>query len=439
LRASSSSGLFERARSGDFLGDVFVPSQTGAEGQGNPERSLWVDKPTLQHAFFYDPKNPYHRFNEVVAKGGRFRCRRTVARLGLDDTKPVETYGSPSLYLVFLSGDSSKDSLKTREVQREFLILSFEDATADLPVPIASAEQGPMDSLLAFVFARDVATAKAYLPEAFKKGAARRGPADEQLLFENWRFAESFRAKGWKLTRRGKPDKPELVLEGPGAPRMEISFDKERIEGEKATLPCRARVKGKEPVRLAVGMLREAGRWRVGGVQKVAGEDPPGDLSLFARLDDPALFDYIEARDRESNEKKAISDLRNLVVAQAFVATVNGGFYLPPECLESIAACIPGYTGGEPLEPPFAWTRPRHGYRWMFHPGPRATRQAVEHAKAGAASLQAYAFVGLPETPGRSGNRAFCGDASWKMCATHDGSAPAVKNGVCAGPCSEVK
>ncbi len=439
LRASSRSPLFQTARSGRDLGGTFVPSQTSAEGQGNPDRTLFIDSAFVQHSFSYDPKDPFHKFNEVVPKGGLFRCRRSVARLGIDDPVTVEAYPAPSLYLVFLAGKPSKDYKRTIESGREYLMLTFEDATADLPPPRRPAKQRPMDALVAFAFAKDVATLKAYLPDGLTSQASRiGGPVDQQIFFEDTRLAETLRSQGWRVEQRGKASKPELRMEAEGKPTSKAVCEKERIQGEEATIECKIYPDGSKEARsLLVRMILQKGSWRLGGIE---GAGPgPATPSPWARLDDGEAFERLLTDRRKANESGAIGDLRTLISAQSYVSSTNGGFYLPPECLDALETCIAGYTGPPASAYPFPWALPRNGYRWTFRAGPRPSSQEIKKAKASASSLRSYAVVLVPEAPGKSGTRAFCGDDSVAICVTEDGSAPAVRNGACVKPCNELK
>jgi hypothetical protein len=47
--------------------------------------------------------------------------------------------------------------------------------------------------------------------------------------------------------------------------------------------------------------------------------------------------------------------------------------------------------------------------------------------------------VAVPVQQGQSGVRAFCGDASGRLCYTVDGSAPEVVGGVCPENCPDLR
>lgn len=431
LRASSGADVFEDARRGLSLGRTFNPAQSGAEEAGNPDRDLWVDVP-VQHALSYDPKSADHRFNEVVPRGGLYRCRRSVAQLGIKNPVAVESYASPSLYLVFLAGPPSQKYVTTLETAREFLMLVFEDATADLPPPTPPSKQGPMESLLAFVFAKDLAAVKAYLPEAVRAQASQRSPVEQQMFYEALRFAESTRARGGRVERGGKASKPEIRFEISDSLAGRAVCDQEHIEGDRASIQCKVRSdRTKEDKPFRVRMIAQQGRWRLGGL-----EDGAGSENVWSHFEDGQIVARLEAMRRRGNESGTIMDLRSLISAEMYVTSVNGGFFLPPQCLEALEGCIPGYTGPPAVEPPFPWVTPRYGYRLTFKAGPRPSIQDLKKATASASSVYSFAFVAVPEAYGKSGARGFCGDATGVICQTQDGSAPAVRDGVCAQPCS---
>jgi hypothetical protein len=313
-------------------------------------------------------------------------------------------------------------------------MLTFDDATADVQPPGLPSKQGPMESLLALVFAKDVATVKAYLPEGLKAQAARRSPVEQQLFFEGLRFAENARVQGGRIERRGKPNKPEIRLD---SDRLsgKVVCDKERIAGDRADIECKGRAStSKEDRPFRVRMVAQQGRWRVSGFEVVgAGE------GTWSQLEDGQIFERLDASQRQANESRAIMDLRSLISAQAYVTSINGGFYLSPECLEALEACVSGYAGPPAMEPPFSWVIPRNGYRFTFKAGSRPSSQELRKAKASASSLASFALVAVPEMPGKSGTRGFCGDASGVICETPDGSPPAVRNGSCVLPCSVLR
>jgi type II secretory pathway pseudopilin PulG len=147
---------------------------------------------------------------------------------------------------------------------------------------------------------------------------------------------------------------------------------------------------------------------------------------IVAAIAIPSLF-----RARVSaNEAAAIGDVRTVISAQAAYAAANGGFYDEPACLGRPETCIPGYQGPSFLSAEMAALTARSGYDRTFHAGPPAdaSRSAQPISPS---SLTSFAIVLVPSTPGRTGVRAFCGDASGQVCYTGDGSAPEVLDGMC--------
>ena len=158
----------------------------------------------------------------------------------------------------------------------------------------------------------------------------------------------------------------------------------------------------------------------------------PFVVGIIAAIAIPSL---LRAR-VSANEAGTIGDIRSIVSAEAAYSTANGGFYDTPECLGAPAGCIPGYAGPTFLDTSLAASTTRYGYNRTFHPGPEAQDRK---ATMSSSSLQTFAYVAVPITPGQTGIRAFCGDSSGQVCYTNDGSAPAVTQGQCAASCNPIR
>ena len=65
-----------------------------------------------------------------------------------------------------------------------------------------------------------------------------------------------------------------------------------------------------------------------------------------------------------------------------------------------------------------------------------AEPSAIRESKASPTSLKSYAYLAVPLTFGRTGNRAFCGDGTGRICYTTGGSAPQIEKGSCAAACA---
>jgi hypothetical protein len=130
-------------------------------------------------------------------------------------------------------------------------------------------------------------------------------------------------------------------------------------------------------------------------------------------------------------EGAAIGELRALASAEATYSASNGDHFGPPGCLVDPASCLPNYPVSSPrlLDPSFARAT-RRGYVFTFH-GVPATPEETRQAHAAPGSLKGYAYVAVPEAPGRSGVRAFCIEASGVIRISNDGSMPPISDGRC--------
>jgi type IV pilus assembly protein PilA len=133
-----------------------------------------------------------------------------------------------------------------------------------------------------------------------------------------------------------------------------------------------------------------------------------------------------------ANESAAIGDIRAVMTAEAAFASVNGGFYDTPRCLGRPGECLPGYSGPVFLDETLAGLGVKNGYQRRFHAGPPAVGVAGARSPS---SLQGFAYTAVPVAVGRTGQRAFCGDASGAVCMTAVGDEPEVIDGACAPSC----
>jgi hypothetical protein len=133
--------------------------------------------------------------------------------------------------------------------------------------------------------------------------------------------------------------------------------------------------------------------------------------------------------DVSAAEATAIGDIRTVISAQAAYADQNDGRYEPRlECLVTPAACLPGYpTNGPPfLDGKLASLRPKAGYRRAFHPGPPAAPRPPLAGRQRPPGVTSFAYTAVPEEPGQTGVRGFCGDSTALICFTPDGREPSV-------------
>ena len=154
-------------------------------------------------------------------------------------------------------------------------------------------------------------------------------------------------------------------------------------------------------------------------------------IGIIAAIAIPSL---LRAR-VSANEAQAIGDLRTMVSAQQSYASSNGGFFDSAECLAQPDGCIPGYTAASPrfLGNPLSGVK--SGYERTLHLGPPPDPNRVGAGDISPSSVTSYAFVAVPVSPGITGFRAFCSDATGIVCATDAGIEPTVVNGACAPGC----
>jgi type IV pilus assembly protein PilA len=151
-------------------------------------------------------------------------------------------------------------------------------------------------------------------------------------------------------------------------------------------------------------------------------------LGIVAAIAIPSL---LRAR-ISANEAAAIGDVRGVVSAEATYQSRNAGYFDRLECLAEPSACIPGYPGAPLLGPEIARAATKNGYRRRFHPGLAASPRP---ANASPTSMMSFAYVAVPEQQGRTGVRAFCGDATGRICYSRDGFIPEDLNGACPADC----
>lgn len=155
----------------------------------------------------------------------------------------------------------------------------------------------------------------------------------------------------------------------------------------------------------------------------------------------PAPSPRPDAEALKARERMVILDLRTLITAARQYAAANGGFVDELRCLGEPWSCIPKHPEDAPsfIDPTYDYLRLRLGYLRQFHAGPKPTEEEIRRARASPSSLRSFAYTAVPEKPGESGVRGFCGDSSGRMCFTADGSLPAVKEGFCAASCPALK
>jgi type II secretory pathway pseudopilin PulG len=142
-----------------------------------------------------------------------------------------------------------------------------------------------------------------------------------------------------------------------------------------------------------------------------------------------------------ANESAVIGDIRTITSAEAAYAGANGGYYDRLECLSyPYENCIPDYptTGPEFLDYALSTAQTKNGYNRKFHPGsyPESVEQGVPISPT---SVESYAYVAVPESPGMSGVRSFCGDATGRICEFSGGEEPFIQDGACPIDCKPIQ
>ena len=125
------------------------------------------------------------------------------------------------------------------------------------------------------------------------------------------------------------------------------------------------------------------------------------------------ILGVLNARSSQFNEVLTLGELRSAASAQAALAGEPAGTFADPSCLAG---------KGGPAEP--ALTPTTRGYHTTFHPGPRSAPSGC--------GVSAFAYVAVPEEPGRTGVRAFCIDDRDEMRSSTTAVAPGVKDGRCS-------
>ena len=135
------------------------------------------------------------------------------------------------------------------------------------------------------------------------------------------------------------------------------------------------------------------------------------------------------------DDQVILNDLRALQEAEVVYEGLTSS-YGTLDCLAEPWTCIAGFPGDRSLlpHPAIASLAPENGYARHFFPGPPAP---VPHS-IGPAGLMSSAYTAVP-VKDRRGRKAYCVDATGRVCATLDGRPPKVENGTCASPCERIR
>lgn len=142
-----------------------------------------------------------------------------------------------------------------------------------------------------------------------------------------------------------------------------------------------------------------------------------------------------------ANESAVIGDIRTIISAEAAYAGANGGYYDRLQCLSyPYESCIPEYPTAAPefLDYALSKAQMKNGYNRKFHPG-AYPESAEQGSFLSPTSMESYAYVAVPESPGLSGLRSFCGDASGRVCVFSNGENPFIQDGACPIDCEPLQ
>jgi type II secretory pathway pseudopilin PulG len=160
-------------------------------------------------------------------------------------------------------------------------------------------------------------------------------------------------------------------------------------------------------------------------------------IGMFAAI---AIPSFLRAR-VSANESAAIGDIRTVISAEVAYANANGGYYDGLECLSNPTACIPGYPDQGPqfLGAELASATVKSGYNRTFYPGAYAELTESQASQSSPTSLVSFAYVAVPENPGTTGVRAFCGDGSGRVCEFSADETVDFSGGMCPMNCMDLQ
>ena len=122
-----------------------------------------------------------------------------------------------------------------------------------------------------------------------------------------------------------------------------------------------------------------------------------------------------------ANEAATIGDTRTIISAQMAYSASFEGHYGELKCLAEPKSCNSAYDGPYFVDAELAKATEKSGYKRSFK-------------LAG----DSFAYASAPITPGSTGKRSFCGDASGMLCQNADGAAFDVSSGRCPEGCTPI-
>jgi type IV pilus assembly protein PilA len=155
-------------------------------------------------------------------------------------------------------------------------------------------------------------------------------------------------------------------------------------------------------------------------------------IGILAAIAIPSL---LRAR-VSANETAVLGDIRTVISAEAAYQSVNGGYFDKLECLAEPSRCIPAYSGPSVMTTDLATAATKNGYRRLFYAGPAVSPRPLAVSPT---SMMSFAYVTVPLQKGTTGVRAFCGDASGRICVRVDGLMPEDLPGACPTDCPALR
>jgi hypothetical protein len=132
----------------------------------------------------------------------------------------------------------------------------------------------------------------------------------------------------------------------------------------------------------------------------------------------------------DANEASTIGSLRTILSAEYVYSSFNGGAYGSLECLAAPKGCNQADPGQPHLNQALAAAGERSGYRLEFHAGPSSPAAA---GRPPGSSLETFAVLATPVTPGSTGTRRFCVDNRGDVCTLD--AAATIAGGQCPAAC----
>jgi len=144
-------------------------------------------------------------------------------------------------------------------------------------------------------------------------------------------------------------------------------------------------------------------------------------LTLTPAMLESMQKSLLEAR-VSSNESATIGDTRTIISGQMAYSASFEGHYGELKCLAEPKSCNSAYDGPYFVDAELAKATEKSGYKRSFK-------------LAG----DSFAYASAPITPGSTGKRSFCGDASGMLCQNADGAAFDISSGRCPEGCTPVE